>query len=121
MPANATAFINSERNNLIMNSYMLDNPAPTEYQDEIKANPKFAGDKRPFLTNAGRFKTIDNGVPGAGTYKLPESCKVKDGKFEHASMRSTVPKGFNNVVGEHNPGVGEYDTMHLKTISNKEF
>jgi len=36
-------------------------------------------------------------------------------------MRSTVAKGFNNIVGEFNPGVGEYDTMHLKTISNKEF
>jgi len=44
----------------------------------------------PFGVNTGRFITTDHGVPGAGTYKLPDSCNVKDSKFMHASMRSTV-------------------------------
>ena len=64
---------------------------------------------------------MDNGVPGAGTYKLPDSCNVKQSKYEHASMRSTVTKGLNLVKNKNNPGIGEYDTMHFQTIANKEF
>ena len=36
-------------------------------------------------------------------------------------MRSTVTKGLDQVIGRDNPGIGEYDTQHLKTIANKEF
>ena len=36
-------------------------------------------------------------------------------------MRSTVEKGLTDIViGKDNPGIGEYDTQHLKTIQNKE-
>jgi hypothetical protein len=35
------------------------------------------GDKKPFGYNRKRFDPDDNGVPGAGTYKLPDSCVVK--------------------------------------------
>ena len=55
-------------------------------------------------------------------YNLPESCVVKDPNMVAASNRSKVEKGLNNmVIGKDNPGVGEYDTQHLKTIANKEF
>jgi len=38
-----------------------------------------------------------------------------------ASYKSTVDKGLNYiVVGPDNPGIGEYDTQHLRTIQNKE-
>jgi len=53
---------------MLLNTAQLDNPGPTEYQDEIKYKNKVAGDKRPFGVNSGRFKRTDNGVPGAGTY-----------------------------------------------------
>jgi hypothetical protein len=80
------------------------------------------GDKKPFGVNVKRFaEKDDNGVPGAGTYKLPDSCNLREGKVPHASMRSTVNKGLNQVIGPDNPGIGEYDMQHLKTIANKEF
>lgn len=60
-------------------------------------------------------------MPGAGTYKLAGSCNVKQSRHTHASMRSTVKKGLDQVIGKDNPGIGEYDTQHLRTIANKEF
>jgi len=72
-----------------------------------------------------RFRKDDNGVPGPGNYKMPDSCNVKQSKHELASYRSNVSNGFTGlrdiVIGPDNPGVGEYDTQHLKTIANKEF
>ena len=80
------------------------------------------GDKKPFGVNVKRFaEKDDNGVPGPGIYKLPDSCNLREGKVPHASMRSTVNKGLNQVIGPDNPGIGEYDMQHLKTIANKEF
>jgi hypothetical protein len=33
-----------------------------------------------------------------------------------------VEKGLNDIViGKDNPGIGEYEIQHLKTIANKEF
>ena len=68
------------------------------------------GDKKPFGVNTTRFGNDDNGVPGAGTYKLPDSCRVREHRHTHASMRSTVTKGLDQVIGRDNPGIGEYDT-----------
>jgi hypothetical protein len=112
MPEKTSAFVNSERNNLMLNPMMLTTPGPTEYIADQTKQPvhKETGDKRPFGVTSSRFKTIDHGVPGAGSYKLPDSCSVKFPKYEHASMRSTVTKGLNQVIGPNNPGVGEYDT-----------
>ena len=37
-------------------------------------------------------------------------------------MRSKVTKGLDyQVIGKDNPGIGEYDIQHHKTIANKEF
>jgi hypothetical protein len=38
-----------------------------------------------------------------------------------ASYKSNVEKSWDIVIGRNNPGIGEYDTQHLKTIANKEF
>ena len=42
-----------------------------------------------------------------------------------ASYKSSVPNGLTGtsdlIIGASNPGIGEYDTMHLNTIANKEF
>ena len=35
---------------------------------------------KPFGVNRHRFDKDDNGIPGAGTYKLPDSCQVKQPK-----------------------------------------
>lgn len=35
---------------------------------------KDEGDKRPFGVNSIRFESDETFVPGAGTYKLPDSC-----------------------------------------------
>jgi len=123
MPASSAAFVNSERNNITMNRQHLENPGFTEYIPDVTNNLnsyRLSGEKRPFGVNTGRFLTVDNGVPGAGTYKLPDSCTVKQAKYEHASMRSTVTKGLHLVQNKH-PGIGEYDTQHFQTIANKEF
>jgi hypothetical protein len=46
---------------------------------------------------------------------------VKDPKLEMASFKSNQEKSWDIVIGRNNPGIGEYDTQHLKTIANKEF
>jgi hypothetical protein len=93
---------------------MLDLPGPSDYIPDITKDfdqNKVGGEKNPFGVNVKRFndKQLDNGVPGAGTYKLLDSCEVKESKFPHASMRSTVKKGLDQVIGRDNPGIGEYD------------
>jgi hypothetical protein len=60
-------------------------------------------------------------VPGAGTYTLADSVQVKNPKMQMASYKSNVEKSWDIVIGRDNPGIGEYDTQHLKTIANKEF
>lgn len=61
----------------MLNKMMIDGPGPQDYiQDLSKTSMKKGGDKMPFGVNALRFQTIDYGVPGAGQYKLPDSCQV---------------------------------------------
>lgn len=53
---------------------------------------------------------------------MPDSCVVGEVNLKHASLRSKVDKGLNyQIIGKDNPGIGEYDTQHYKTIANKEF
>lgn len=103
---------------------MLETPGPSEYIGDITRDigkNLAGGDKRPFNVNTNRFGSDENGIPGAGTYKLPDSCQVKQPKHTLASYKSTVEKGLNYIViGPENPGIGEYDTQHLRTIQNKE-
>jgi len=33
-----------------------------------------SGERRPFGVNTQRWGKDENGVPGAGTYKMPDSC-----------------------------------------------
>jgi len=40
-----------------------------------------SGANRPFNVNNNRFRKDDNGVPGAGTYALPDTVKVHDPKI----------------------------------------
>ena len=108
---------------MIINKAQMANPGPQDYMaDQANGNEKKAetGEKKPFGVNSQRFQGDEDGVPGAGTYKLPDSCNVKQKKHAMASYRSTVQKGLDQVIGKENPGIGEYDTQHLKTISNKE-
>ena len=59
---------------------MIDAPGPQDYIPDLSKDlvaMKNGGDANPFGVNSLRFKTIDNGVPGAGQYKLPDSCQVK--------------------------------------------
>ena len=105
--------------------HMLNNPSCLDYiKDQARSNfgnEREDGERRPFGVNRHRFGGDDNGVPGAGTYKLPDSCQVKEPGYTHASTRSKVEKGLDQVIGRDNPGIGEYDTQHHKTIANKEF
>jgi len=107
-----------------LNSQILENPGPMDYIPDVSSTKieKEGGERKPFGVNKIRFEKHGNGVPGAGTYKLPDSCQVRAPKQTLASYRSTVDKGLNNIViGKDNPGIGEYDTQQYKTISNKEF
>lgn len=82
----------------MVNAAQLVTPGMTEYQPDVEKtinSTKYGGDKRPFNNNEKRFQTIDHGVPGAGQYKLPDSCNVQESKFMHASVRSTVQKGLD--------------------------
>lgn len=107
------------------NSSQIDLPGPQDYaKNQALSNferKKQSGANRPFNVNHNRFTNDDNGVPGAGTYSLPDTCKVKDPKLEMASFKSNQEKSWDIVIGRNNPGIGEYDTQHLKTIANKEF
>ena len=97
---------------MIQNTHQLANPGPQDYiKDQTKDlnTSKAGGELKPFGVNTNRFGSDENGVPGAGTYRLPDSCTVKQGKHHHASMRSTVKKGLDQVIGRDNPGIGEYD------------
>jgi len=47
--------------------------------------------------------------------------QIKNPKHNSASYKSNVEKSWDIVIGRDNPGIGEYDTQHLKTIANKEF
>ena len=58
---------------------MIDLPGPSDYIPDITKDidmNKDSGEKKPFGVNVKRFdtKVSENGVPGAGTYKLPNSC-----------------------------------------------
>ena len=65
-------------------------------QSETRVSQKKEeGDKRPFGVNRIRFDKDDTFVPGACTYKLPDSCKIKDPKYQLASYRSKVEKGLD--------------------------
>lgn len=78
-------------------------------------------EKRPFDVKEKRFITPANDVPGAGTYKLPSTLEIKDEARPLASYVSATEKGWDIVVGRDNPGIGEYDTQHFKTIGVQEF
>jgi len=127
LPQLSFNFRSQRRTDTTILKHLLPNPGPQEYtanQAESKiAAKKEEGEKRPFGVNAGRFGSDETPVPGAGTYKLPDSCQVKDGKYQLASYRSKVEKGLDSVliIGKENPGIGEYDTQHYRTIANKEF
>ena len=51
----------------------------TSQKDQTKDlnTTKLGGDSKPFGVNTNRFVGDENGVPGAGSYKLPDSCTVK--------------------------------------------
>jgi len=56
-------------------------------------------------------------VPGPGTYKLPESCQIKQPKHQAASYRSRTKRELgNHILGKHNPGIGQYDLTGFNSI-----
>lgn len=109
MPKSSSIFVSKERDNCFLSKQQIQNPSFLQYQPDFSKtsyNKKEEGTNKPFGVNEGRFRSIDHGVPGVGSYKLPDSCQVKQSKYEHASLRSTVPKGLNQVIGKNNPGIG---------------
>lgn len=97
-----------------INKFMIDTPGPSEYIADVTkdiGSGRKGGEKRPFGVNTNRFGSDENGIPGAGTYKLPDSCQVRQPKHTLASYKSNVEKGLTYIViGPENPGIGEYDT-----------
>ena len=75
--------------------------------------------KRPFGFNERRFQTIDQGIPGAGKYEAKSSFKLD--QKPSAIFKTKIGVELDMVIGKDNPGIGEYDTQHHKTIANKEF
>jgi hypothetical protein len=112
LPKLSSNFASTARDDVQFNKMMIDGPGPQDYIPDLgKTEAKEPGDKKPFGVNTKRFKQTENGVPGAGTYKMPDSCVVKAPKYQLASYRSKVEKGLNDmVIGKENPGIGEYDT-----------
>ena len=49
------------------------------------------------------------------------TIEVKNPHLEHASYISKTNKNYDIIIGKDNPGIGEYDIQHHKTIANKEF
>lgn len=94
----SNAFKGMERDDIQILKHIMNSPDCHKYQPDLNSTldaQKFTGEKRPFGVNTSRFASVDLGIPGAGTYNLPDSCKIKDPKYLHASMRSTVTKGLD--------------------------
>jgi hypothetical protein len=93
LPKIQANFASSARTDMNVNKGMLFSPGPQDYIPDLSKslyNMKDGGDRKPFGVNTIRFGKDDNGVPGAGTYKLPDSCQVRQPKQELASYRSKV-------------------------------
>lgn len=93
------AFRSQERTDTNTMKHMVNNPSCLDYmKDQTKSNfgsGVHDGERRPFGVNRHRFDPDDNGVPGAGTYKMPDSCQIKEPGYTHASCRSKVDKGLD--------------------------
>ena len=117
--------MSSQRTNLNINKEALSNPSAVDYaKDQAESNfvkGRNEGAKHPFGNNETRWPQHESTGPEGGQYKLPESCNVHQPNHVSAYNRSKVQRDLNQVVGKDNPGVGEYDMQHLKTIANKEF
>ena len=84
MPKLTSNFTSKKRTDTTIFKHLLPNPGPQEYStnhaESNIAAKKLEGDKRPFGVNTGRWDSDETAVPGAGTYKLPDSCQIKDPK-----------------------------------------
>ena len=77
LPKLQSCFTSMQRTDMNINKYMIDVPGPSEYIADITkdfGSARKGGEKRPFGVNTNRFGSDENGVPGAGTYKMPDSC-----------------------------------------------
>ena len=99
-------------------------PAPGQYSKQQLNNtftqtisvskksrsPQFADKKM-------RFGKDDTIVPGPGTYKALDSCKIRQPKHQVASYRSTTKRELgNHILGKNNPGIGQYDLTSFNAI-----
>ena len=56
-------------------------------------------------------------APGPGTYKLKDSCQVREPKHIGATYRSKVDRDFEkHIIGKSNPGIGEYDLTKFNSL-----
>ncbi len=80
-------------------------------------------DKSPVFANKQtRFDKDDTLPPGPGTYKLHDSCSVRDPKLVVASYKSgTVRELGDHIRGKDNPGIGEYDLTGFNAIGKNTF
>lgn len=97
-------------------------PGPQTYKSaSLDPLPKQSGNGRPFIFNEKRFTSVDNEVPGAGSYNVADSIKVVDANKQSAVFKSKAEKTMDIVIGKDNPGIGQYNAYHQNTLANKEF
>ena len=66
-----------------------------------------------------RFGKDETLAPGPGTYKLADSCQVRDPKHQAAAYRSRTKRELgNHIIGAQNPGIGEYDLTAYKAMGS---
>ena len=63
-----------------------------------------------FAVKEKRFGSDETVSPGPATYKLPDSCQVRNPKQKMASYQSGKDRVLEHFIGIANPGVGQYET-----------
>jgi hypothetical protein len=85
LPKLTSNFTSKKRTDTTIIPHMIPLPGPQEYNvnqaESLIAAKKVEGEKRPFGVNTQRWDGDETIAPGAGTYKLPDSCQVKDAKY----------------------------------------
>ena len=71
-----------------------------------------------FAVKAKRFGNDSTISPGPATYKLPDSCEIRNPKLKMASYQSMTRRELQEFIKPAHPGVGEYNTGDHKAIGS---
>ena len=72
-----------------------------------------------FVDKNVRFGKDDTISPGPGSYRLPESCQIKQPKYKVASYRSRTKRELgNHILNKNNPGIGSYNLTEFNAIGS---